>query len=434
MEKSVIEKSMKPKQRSVQRLCCSVQNYDWGKIGPDSEVARLYASNSGSEIDPEKPYAEFWMGTHDSGPSFLIQKDANGMSMSLKEWISTNSNELLGHKVVQKWGSDLPFLFKVLSVRKALSIQAHPDKDLAKLLHKFMPSAYKDDNHKPEMALAITHFQALCGFITLEELKAVLDNVPEIVQVVGSEVANQVFDTTNEDGEDKVKSVLRLIFTQLMSATKEIVTTATTKLKNRLHMENQVRQLTEKEQLVLELERQYHDDIGVICAFFLNYVKLSPGEALYLGANEPHAYVFGDCVECMATSDNVVRAGLTPKHRDVKTLCSMLTYNQGCPEILKGVALNSYVTRYLPPFDEFEVDRCHLPQGESVEFPAVQGPSIFVVNFGEGIIYTSDFTGDINITQGEVLFVPAGTEIGITSASELHIYRAGVNSKSFKLP
>lgn len=56
----------------------------------------------------------------------------------------------------------------MLSVRKALSIQAHPDKDLAKLLHKFMPSAYKDDNHKPEMALAITHFQALCGFVTLE--------------------------------------------------------------------------------------------------------------------------------------------------------------------------------------------------------------------------------------------------------------------------
>lgn len=105
---------MKPKQTSVQRLCCSVQNYDWGKIGPESEVARLYASNSSSEIDPEEPYAEFWMGTHDSGPSFLIHKDLNGMSMSLKEWISANSNELLGQKVVQKWGADLPFLFKVL--------------------------------------------------------------------------------------------------------------------------------------------------------------------------------------------------------------------------------------------------------------------------------------------------------------------------------
>lgn len=90
----------------------------------------------------------------------------------------------------------------------------------------------------------------------------------------------------------------------------------------------QVRQLTAKEVLVLNLEKQYPDDVGVIAAFFLNYVKLSPGEALYLGANEPHAYISGECIECMATSDNVVRAGLTPKFRDVQTLCAMLTYKQ----------------------------------------------------------------------------------------------------------
>ena len=84
----------------------------------------------------------------------------------------------------------------------------------------------------------------------------------------------------------------------------------------------------EKEQLVLRLEKQYPGDVGVISAFFFNYVKLNPGEALYLGANEPHAYIYGECIECMATSDNVVRAGLTPKHRDVQTLCSMLTYKQ----------------------------------------------------------------------------------------------------------
>lgn len=79
---------------------------------------------------------------------------------------------------------------------------------------------------------------------------------------------------------------------------------------------------------MLQLEKQYPGDIGVISAFFFNYVKLNPGEALYLGANEPHAYLSGDCIECMATSDNVVRAGLTPKHRDIQTLCSMLTYKQ----------------------------------------------------------------------------------------------------------
>lgn len=91
---------------------------------------------------------------------------------------------------------------------------------------------------------------------------------------------------------------------------------------------NQLRILTDKERLALELEEQYPDDVGVISSFFFNYVKLNPGEALYLGPNEPHAYLSGECIECMATSDNVVRAGLTPKFRDVSTLCSMLTYKQ----------------------------------------------------------------------------------------------------------
>lgn len=423
---------------SLQRLRCSVQNYDWGKRGTDSLVARLSALNSSSEIDPEKPYAEIWMGTHESGPSFLIQNgdENNGFlsigseSLSLKDWVLENP-KVLGEKVVQKWGSDLPFLFKVLSVAKALSIQAHPDKELAKVLHKFMPNLYKDANHKPEMALAVTHFEALCGFISLEELKVVLDNVPEIEELVGSEDANKVFDITDRDDENKVTSVLRSIFTHLMSASKEMITTIITKMKNRLRIESQARLLTEKEQLVLQLERQYPADVGVISAFFLNHVNLKPGEALYIGANEPHAYIFGECIECMATSDNVVRAGLTPKHMDVNTLCSMLTYKQGYPKILQGVALGPYVTRYLPPFDEFEVDCCQLPQGESAEFPAVPGPSIFLVTFGEGIIYASDLKGDI-ITEGDVLFAPANTQISITSASQLQIYRAGVNSMFFK--
>ncbi|XP_008244515.1 PREDICTED: mannose-6-phosphate isomerase 1 [Prunus mume] len=435
-----IGKSMKHhnQKSSLQRLRCSVQNYDWGKRGTDSLVARLSALNSSSEIDPEKPYAEIWMGTHESGPSFLIQNgdENNGFlsigseSLSLKDWVLENP-KVLGEKVVQKWGSDLPFLFKVLSVAKALSIQAHPDKELAKVLHKFMPNLYKDANHKPEMALAVTHFEALCGFISLEELKVVLDNVPEIEELVGSEDANKVFDITDRDDENKVTSVLRSIFTHLMSASKEMITTIITKMKNRLRIESQGRLLTEKEQLVLQLERQYPADVGVISAFFLNHVNLKPGEALYIGANEPHAYIFGECIECMATSDNVVRAGLTPKHMDVNTLCSMLTYKQGYPKILQGVALGPYVTRYLPPFDEFEVDCCQLPQGESAEFPAVPGPSIFVVTFGEGIIYASDLKGDI-ITEGDVLFAPANTQISITSASQLQIYRAGVNSMFFQ--
>ncbi|KAF7820019.1 mannose-6-phosphate isomerase 1 [Senna tora] len=424
-----------PQEEKLQRLQCSVQNYDWGRLGRDSQVARLFALNSGSRFEPEKPYAELWIGTHDSGPSFLVENRENGVvngseSVTLKSWLSRNPN-VLGDKVLKKWGCDLPFLFKVLSVAKALSIQAHPDKELAWTLHKLQPDVYKDGNHKPEMALAMTNFEALCGFVTIKELKAVLRTVPEIVELVGNANANMVLQVSNHDGEGKVKAVLQEVFTKLMSASKEQVTEVVNRLKSRLHKESQVRQLTDKEQLMLQLERQYPADVGVIAAFFLNHVKLNPGEALYLGANEPHAYLCGECIECMATSDNVVRAGLTPKYIDVSTLCSMLTYKQGSPEILQGVALNPYVTRYIPPFDEFEVDCCILPQGETVVFPEVPGPSIFLIVVGEGLMSSGSLKEHV-VTEGNVLFAAANTEIRVTSASKLHLYRTGVNSRFFQ--
>ncbi|KAJ1443239.1 RmlC-like cupin domain superfamily [Sesbania bispinosa] len=428
MEDANATKLKQQQQNHLQRLHCSVKNYDWGLPGRISQVARLFALNSGSQFDPEQPYAELWMGTHDSGPSFLLSNTAQ--RVTLKAWISENP-DVLGDKVLKKWGSDLPFLFKVLSVGKALSIQAHPDKELARTLHKLQPNEYKDGNHKPEMALAMTDFEALCGFITLKELKAVLHTVPEVVELVGAANANLVLQTEDQYGEEKVKPVLQAVFTLLMSASKEIVTDAVNRLKNRLQKESEVRQLTDKEQLVLRLEKQYPGDVGVIAAFFLNHVKLNPGEALFLGPNEPHAYLSGECVECMATSDNVVRAGLTPKHRDVQTLCSMLTYKQGSPEILRGVPLNTYVNRYIPPFEEFEIDRCILPQGETVVFPAIPGPSIFLVTTGEGMINKGSPKGR-TVTEGDVLFAAAYTEISVTSASELHLYRTGVNSKIFQ--
>lgn len=439
------EREMEP--LKPQLLRCSVNNYDWGRIGEDSKVSRLFALNSHSEVDPTKPYSEFWMGTHPSGPSFIVGKsDTDGPDhsiqpepLTLKSWIDQNPGTI-GEKVANKWGTDLPFLFKVLSVAKALSIQAHPDKELARILYKSQPSIYKDPNHKPEMAVALTDFEALCGFVSLEELKGVIKSVPEIVELVGNVEANRLLNIKEQDGEDMVKSVLQSIFTQLMSANKDAVLQSVSKLKSRLTREKKVRMLTEKEQLALRLEKQYPADIGVLSSFFFNYVKLRPGEALHLGANELHAYIYGDCIECMATSDNVVRAGLTPKFRDVQTLCSMLTYKQGFPEILHGVCINPYTKRYIPPFDEFEVDSCTLPSGDSVMFPAIPGPSIFFIMSGNGSMKTGSVNK--NITEGDVFFVPAETAIDITATPEgersvfvsgtLQLYRAGVNSRSFE--
>lgn len=104
---------------------------------------------------------------------------------------------------------------------------------------------------------------------------------------------------------------------------------------------------------------------------------------------------------------------------------------QGFPEILKGFPLSPYITRYLPPFDEFEVDSCILPRGASTVFPAVPGPSIFVITAGEGRMRTA--SSKEVVSEGDVLFAPANIEITITTASELHLYRAGVNSRFFHI-
>ncbi|XP_042030705.1 mannose-6-phosphate isomerase 1-like [Salvia splendens] len=429
----------------IVRLKCSVQNYDWGKLGDESSVARLYAKNSGEEVCGAEPYAELWIGTHDSGLSYVVaaaegvrdggveENDTydrkKGDVVSLKDWIVRNPS-VVGDKVLQKWGPTLPFLLKVLSVEKALSIQAHPDKDLARILHKQQPEVYKDGNHKPEMALALTEFEALCGFVVLEELKNVVRSVPEMTEVVGNSCGVQVLNTSEDDGEKIMKEVLQSLFTDLMSASKTVISEIIPKLISRLNKKGKEMKLTDKEELVLRLEKQYPGDIGVIAAFLFNYVKLQPGEALYLAANEPHAYIQGECVECMATSDNVVRAGLTPKKRDVQTLCSMLTYKQSFPEILPGVASNPYTVKYSPPFDEFEVDCYNIPEEVSIVIPAVGGPCVYLVVAGEGIMHAPSSKEVIG--EGDVLFAPANTEITLETHSGSIVYRAGVNSRALE--
>ncbi|KAI3717074.1 hypothetical protein L1987_68416 [Smallanthus sonchifolius] len=285
------------------KLKCSVQNYDWGQIGYDSQVARLFERNCGCWIEEKKRYAEFWIGTHVSGQSVLL-------------------------------GSD-----NVLSVGRSLSIQTHPDKELAGLLHKLQPNTYKDSNHKPEMALALTEFEALSGFISSEiplllshgpwvqfwvifQLMRVYDAfavlicyiisyVPEIKEVVGNACDDQILTVNKHNGEVKER-VLRSILTKLMSVNCAVISKAISGLINRLSRENESRQLTSKEELVLNLEKQYPNDVGVLASLLLNHVKLEPGDALYIATNKPHAYLKGECIECMAASDNVVRAGLTP--------------------------------------------------------------------------------------------------------------------------
>ena len=191
----------------------------------------------------------------------------------------------------------LSFLFKVLSIRTALSIQAHPDKRLAGQLHAENPNAYKDDNHKPEMTLALTDFEALSCFVSHEELRDAIVGVPELAECVGKEESEALAaDLLRPEAR---QGALKSAFRAVMTRDAEVVKGLIGRLVRRLQSSTD---LTEKERLILRLDSQYPGDVGIFAAYFLNYIKIKPGQAIYLEANEPHAYLSGNCVEVMATS------------------------------------------------------------------------------------------------------------------------------------
>jgi mannose-6-phosphate isomerase len=124
---------------TVFQLAVGAQCYEWGKTGRNSKVALYAQVNPTFVLDEVKPYAELWMGTHPSCPSSRLDTGESLLSILRK------NPELLGQKVRDKFGDDLPFLFKVLAINKALSIQAHPDKRLAERLHTERPDIYKGE-------------------------------------------------------------------------------------------------------------------------------------------------------------------------------------------------------------------------------------------------------------------------------------------------
>ena len=281
---------------------------------------------------------------------------------------------------------DIPFLLKVLSVNIALSIQAHPDLALAGELHAARPDLYKDANHKPEMAVALGTFEALCGFRPVSELRAHAAGVPELAAVLGDAAVNGLCSA------DAGVAATKAAFGALMTADDALVKAQLDRLVARLSAgPDAFNVLSEPlRALLLRLAEQYPGDAGIFCALVLNYLVLADGEAIFLPANTPHAYLAGDCVECMASSDNVVRAGLTPKYRDIGTLLRMLDYASSPPDqlVLRGSkdagSADGVVARtFKPPVNEFLLQVVSVAPGVAdVAAEAVTGPSILIFTAG----------------------------------------------------
>ena len=354
---------------SVFRIDCGYQNYDWGKVGSTSAVAQYAAAlNPDTKIDSSKPYAELWMGTHPSVPSFCVDT-----GKSLRDLVGESPEALLNKLIITKFGSDkeLPFLFKVLSIEKVLSIQAHPDKALARQLHALDPKNYPDDNHKPEMAIAVTDFEGFCGFQPLSELAESLKAVPELHDIIGSALVDAFtarlvpLAAVGQAEDVQNRKLLQKIFGKLMNTDDAVVTEKAASLVKRAEENPALFDglAPGLAKLIGDLNKQFPNDIGLFCGcLLLNHVRLQSGEAMFLQAKDPHAYISGDIIECMAASDNVVRAGFTPKFKDVKNLVDMLTYLYDSVEKQKMPLLpfprshgEGKSVLYDPPISEFAV-------------------------------------------------------------------------------
>lgn len=397
-------------------LKCKLQTYEWGKLGLESKAALLAKSGTPSiEIEPDTPYAELWMGTHPNGPS--EDKKTGILLSSLIE----KYPHYLGEPIRQLFGDKLPFLFKVLSVNKSLSIQAHPSKTHAEELYSTNPELYKDDNHKPEIAIALTSFEALCGFRPIAEIKNFVKNVRELRAVIGPDLCEQFILANPLES----KEIFKQCFAKVMTCPQDEISMQLTQLIDKLSHLDENKCEEQLASLVQRLYSQYPNDVGCFAAYFLNHVKLEPFEALYLGPNEPHAYLSGDCVECMACSDNVVRAGLTPKYKDVDTLCKMLTYNNLPAEkqLFKAIEEDKYCKIFKPPVLDFAVAQIEIPVGETYYRLKIRNSaSILLVIAGSGIF------DSFALKPGVVLFIPANEKVDIKNVTQtLLLFQAMAN-------
>jgi mannose-6-phosphate isomerase len=396
---------------SLYRLENAVQNYAWGSYEALAELR-------GIATPTPLPEAEIWMGAHPLAPSRIV-----GHAGSLLELIAAEPKAMLGERVAHEFGR-LPYLMKLLAAREPLSLQAHPSEEQARAGYAREQAAgiplsaatrsYKDPHHKPELIAALTPFSALVGF-RAPRLTARLFaglHIPALADAIAS----------LERAEPHI--ALRQLF--------ELVTTSPSEVRRELARATSASCQTPPSELAdfaaelawgRRIGALYPGDPGIILALALNLVVLQPGQALYLPAGNLHAYLEGTGVEIMASSDNVLRGGLTPKHVDASELLNVLDFHAE-PVTLVPTREESGVTRYITPAREFELSRIELTNG-TVPFGPVAGPEIVLVTQGSADVRRG--ADSIALRCGESLFVPApGGDYSVSGQGAL--FRARVNS------
>ncbi|MDP4174673.1 MAG: mannose-6-phosphate isomerase, class I [Bacteroidota bacterium] len=410
---------MKSEQQTIQArpyiLKNKIQNYEWGARGKDAVIPSLL----GFEPEEGKPYAELWIGAHPKASSVV---EFNETEIPLNEFVKQDPEGILGIEAAKKFANKLPFLLKVLSAAEALSIQAHPDLEKAAILHKKDPKNYPDDNHKPEIAIALDSLTALAGFKPFDEFLDTIKKYKGLCDLIGFSKITEAEKQAN-DSEVEKSSIVKSLYESIMKASvsdPKKLQKAIEEIKSEI-LNRSIKERQKEEIIFLELEKKYGSDVGLISVLIFNLLELNEGEAIFLNAGIPHAYLKGNIVECMANSDNVVRAGLTPKFKDIDSLLYILSDDIRPVEKMASSEKSSE-TKYNVPIGEFDITRFKFSKAEKRVLSNDSASIILVMK------------GEISLSFGEeVMVIKKGDTVLLPAMLKEFSADFSINSLAFKV-
>jgi mannose-6-phosphate isomerase len=396
--------------QSIFRLRNTVQHYAWGRT---DAIPRML----GLPNPDKKPWAELWMGDHPLAPSRAVLAD--GSDTGLDALISGDPAFFLSESASRDAGNArLSYLLKILSAAGPLSLQAHPSieqaalgfarEDASGLVADSPERFYKDKNHKPEIIVALEPFSALCGFRAPKEIEAAFSILSKksggTPGGVLASVASRACAILTEggailsEGGDALLDFYRWLGSvpaaNARAAALEAAALAPALAESRAGDPEAWRCLA-------SLATAYPGDPGVFAALYLNRVRLERLEGFFVPAGILHSYLGGTGIELMASSDNVLRGGLSPKKVDMGALIEVLRFEAFTPRILKPLAAADGWSSYGELCPDFDLS---VARG-AVKRRAAQ-PEILLCAEGS---FSLSFTGSeaLPLKSGASVFVPA---------------------------
>ncbi|HZP50168.1 mannose-6-phosphate isomerase, class I [Actinocrinis sp.] len=374
----------------------TVQPYAWGS--PTAIPQLLGVDN------PEgTAQAELWMGAHPTAPSKLTRA---AREISLDQVIAAAPELELGEATAERFNGRLPFLLKVLAARKALSIQLHPDRAQAEagfaaeeargVPRDARERVYVDDWPKPEVLCALTPFEVLAGLRPAAQAAAILSRLGVgALETVAAELR----------ANPKPATVARALATLLSWPTAERAALVSEVVAAAARLAAEPSEFQAAYDAVGRVAQDHPGDIGLVCSLLMNHAIVEPGQALFMGAGGVHAYIQGTGIELMANSDNVIRAGLTPKHIDVPELVRVLDPEVAVP-ILTARQVAPGIEEFETPVPEFRLRRLTVDSASSpLTVPGDGLPRILLCVEGAAMAASGDQT--LELGRGQSCYLSA---------------------------